>query len=273
MTTCACGANHEDHASNYFLVLFWAVSGQAVVVSPFVDVKTMINRSPDIVIAKCITIPGYAPSRFEDRVYPAKVEVRMVLKGEKRIGPTTIATLYRLEPDKTYLFCNSGGSACGTDFVSVAELSVVPVPLEFTISLEGKTLEQQMTTIYKYQKVQVDRAIRELQQESELLAKAVTLDRREELAILISQRCVNGFSVEIDGPLTVEQVEVESLQVLEDPILKRIQKDKDIKRVPFGGENKHWLALKDKYKEGDEMYFFRSDPTSWKWLCGSEGMY
>jgi len=56
----------------------------------------------------------------------------------------------------------------------------------------------------------------------------------------------------IRGPLTIAQIEQESLQ--------QIRLAPDAPQVPFGYENDRWNQLKTQYKDGDEFYFFSLYP-------------
>jgi len=76
---------------------------------------------------------------------------------------------------------------------------------------------------------------------------------------------IPGRGWEIRGPLTVAQVEQESLEEL------RKSQREDVPPVPFGFINDRWNELKSQYEEGDELYFFRSDKRSWLDLCGEQG--
>jgi len=67
----------------------------------------------------------------------------------------------------------------------------------------------------------------------------------------------------IRGPLTITQVEHESLE--------KIRESPDVPQVPFGYQNNYWNKLKSQYKEGDEFYFFGSDPVSWAYFRGRLG--
>ncbi len=67
----------------------------------------------------------------------------------------------------------------------------------------------------------------------------------------------------IRGPLTIAQIEKESLE--------KIREYSDVPQVPFGYENDKWNKLKSQYKKGDEFYFFGSDPVSWAYLRGELG--
>jgi hypothetical protein len=74
---------------------------------------------------------------------------------------------------------------------------------------------------------------------------------------------IPGLKWEIRGPLMIEQVEQESLD--------NIKKYPDVPQVPFGYINDKWNALKSKYKDGDEFFYYLSDPLSWNYLRGESG--
>lgn len=59
----------------------------------------------------------------------------------------------------------------------------------------------------------------------------------------------------IRGPLTIEQVEQESLEKI-----KKSSRN-DVPQVPFGFQNDKWIKFKSQYKDGDELYFFGSELT------------
>lgn len=44
------------------------------------------------------------------------------------------------------------------------------------------------------------------------------------------------------------------------------------KPVPFGFMHSAWLQLLVQLQLGDELWEFRSPPTSWQHLCGREGL-
>ena len=67
----------------------------------------------------------------------------------------------------------------------------------------------------------------------------------------------------IRGPLTIAQVEQKSLE--------KIRESPDVPQVPFGYQNDNWNKLKSQHKDGDEFYFFGSDPVSWAYLRGELG--
>jgi len=76
---------------------------------------------------------------------------------------------------------------------------------------------------------------------------------------------IPGRGWKIRGPLTVAQVEQESLDQLNK------SGRTDIPPGPFGFIGDDWVRLRSNYREGDEFYFFRSDERSWAYLRGGEG--
>jgi len=151
-----------------------ATSAAAISVTLFIDTDTLIRRSHEIVIARCVSAPTNAPWAYEDGFYPAKMELVMTLKGERKSGEFTCGTIYLLAAGKTYLLCNSGGSAFGSDFLSVAELSVVEVPSSFSLArLTGKPPKDQISMILASRQAELNRTISELQKERSLLEKAL----------------------------------------------------------------------------------------------------
>ena len=95
--------------------------------------------------------------------------------------------------------------------------------------------------------------------------KPILSEKEKRISKNISDYFQLGFSVEIIGPLTIEEVEKESL----DKLSKSSRKD--IPKVPFGFINNRWNDFKSKYKDGDEIYYFSSDEKSWNGLYGREG--
>lgn len=67
----------------------------------------------------------------------------------------------------------------------------------------------------------------------------------------------------IRGPLTMAQVEEESLEI--------IMESPKAPQVPFGYRNDNWNKLKSQYKDGDEFYFYASDPASSKYFYVESG--
>jgi hypothetical protein len=156
------------------LTLFLLVTApaQAIKITVFIDTGAFVQRAQDIVVAKCLgPIPAGQPD--DDGLYPVDVQVVSVLKGAKKPGRLRIATIYPMEEGKTYLLTSLGGSALGTDFLSVPELAVVKLPLNFRLlDLQGKKLDEQVQTVFAARRLENERQQRLLEVEKKLLDKA-----------------------------------------------------------------------------------------------------
>lgn len=76
-----------------------------------------------------------------------------------------------------------------------------------------------------------------------------------------------GYDYSFRGPLTISQIEQEAL----DAVRKMIEAGQDVPAVPFGRMNDKWVAFKEEYMPGDELYFFITDKRSWEMVAGREG--
>ncbi|MAG92628.1 MAG: hypothetical protein CMJ48_02585 [Planctomycetaceae bacterium] len=145
----------------------------AIPISLFSDTDTYVDRARDIVIAKCVSVPEQ-PLTFVDGLYPAEVEVLKTVKGDRKAGPLKIGTVYLMKPGGTYLLANSGGSAFGSDFLALPELSVVPLPTGFDLKqLEGKTPKQQVQIVFARHLYAIERQLAPLLEQQRLLRQAV----------------------------------------------------------------------------------------------------
>ncbi len=84
------------------------------------------------------------------------------------------------------------------------------------------------------------------------------MTRQEEVRSIVSNHLDEGIDV-IRGPLTVEEVEKELVVECTEGVVHEM----------YGGPI--WYKLKAELKDGDELYFYRSDRESWAQLRGSEG--
>jgi hypothetical protein len=96
-------------------------------------------------------------------------------------------------------------------------------------------------------------------------AKPILSEKEKRISKNISDYFHMGFSIEIKGPFTIEEVEKKSLD--------RLSKSsrQDIPKVPFGFNNDEWKKFKSNYKDGDEIFYLTSDEKSWRGLYGREG--
>jgi hypothetical protein len=156
------------------LLLLMTAAAQAIKITAFTDTDTFVKRAQDIVIAKC-TGPVPDRDKYEDGLYPVDVEIVTVLKGAKKPGKATIATIYPTEAGKTYLLTSLGGSAYGTDFLAVPQLAVVELPAKFRLDdLKGKTVREQVQAVFVARRQENERQQQLLKDEKTLLDKAVS---------------------------------------------------------------------------------------------------
>jgi hypothetical protein len=160
------------------LLLLVTGEARAIKITAFTNTDTFVERANDIVIAKCL---GPVPDgrQYDDGLYPVDVQVLAVVKGPKNksmeLGKAKIATIYPMEAGKTYLLTSMGGSAYGTGFLAVAELSVIEVPANLRLSdLKGKTATEQVQAVFAGRRQEVERQQRLLEDEKRLLDKAVS---------------------------------------------------------------------------------------------------
>jgi hypothetical protein len=132
----------------FALVLVSALPCAAIPITFFVDTPTFVERSRDIIIAKCIR-PDLNQGPYWDNLHPAEVEVLTVLKGDRTPGKMRIATIYELKAGKTYLLASGGGLAYETSFLAIAERAVVEVPAKFRLDdLKGKKVAEQVQAVF-----------------------------------------------------------------------------------------------------------------------------
>jgi hypothetical protein len=155
------------------LLLLVSSEAQAIKITLFTDTDTFVQRAQDIVVAKC-TGPVPNGREYDDGLYPVDVQIVTILKGGKKPGKTTIATIYPMEVGKTYLLTSLGGSAHGTDFLAVPQLAVVELPHSFRLDdLKGKKVTEQVQAVFAARRQEIERRQRELEEEKKLVDKAV----------------------------------------------------------------------------------------------------
>lgn len=145
----------------------------AIPIFLFSDTDTYIERAKDLVIVRCVKVPDQQEA-FIDGFFPADVEVLKTLKGNQKAGPLKIGTVSAMEAGKTYLLKNSGGSALGSDFLALGELSVVPIPEGFDFDqLKAKTTKQQVQIIFARHLYEIERKLAPLLEQQRLLQKSI----------------------------------------------------------------------------------------------------
>jgi hypothetical protein len=90
-----------------------------------------------------------------------------------------------------------------------------------------------------------------------------------EIEEVVSRHFNRAFRAEVRGPLSIEQVEQESLKSILVAIKENVRQD--IPQVPFGFMNDRWKDFKQQLRNGDLIFHFISDKDSWDVLCGRAG--
>lgn len=142
------------------------------------------------------------------------------------------------------------------------------VPTQSSVDYLKSLMEQRISPKFSVRYVvQVEDSNKSVQSSEEKTEEAKPILSEKEMRIgkVISEYFGLGFSVEVRGPMTIEEVEKESL----DELSKSSRQD--IPKLPFGFMNDSWNEFKDKYQDGDEIYFFTSDKRSWRALYGRGG--
>lgn len=151
--------------------LMFCPAASAVPISLFPGIDTYLKRYDDIVIAECVSVPE-EPYGFVDGFFPAEVKVLVALEGNRKPGPLKIATIYQMKPGQRYLLTNTGGSAFDTDFLSLGQLTVVPVHDDLK-TFAGKTTKEKLQMIFSRELYEVERKLAPLLEQKALLDKAV----------------------------------------------------------------------------------------------------
>jgi len=158
-----------------------AAEARAVPITLFMDTETYLERAKEIIVARCIEAPEDDGVSAVDGLFPVTVDVVANLKGNRELVHLKVGTIYPMRQGKTYLLTNTGGEAFGTNFLSLGELTVVPIPERFDLeTLQGKPLKEQVELIFARNLYEVERALEPLQAKERMLRQALK-DRRDDL--------------------------------------------------------------------------------------------
>src|SRR6266545_3710928 len=151
-------------------LLLLALPAAALPIVPFTDTKTFAEKATDVLVVECVNAD--APSG-PNGVTPVQVDVQKVLKGDRKMGKTKLATLGQpMEKGRKYLMASFGGNALDSGFLAQADLAVVEIPASFDLkALDGKTVAEQMQLVFDARREQVRLLLIQLEREKALLEK------------------------------------------------------------------------------------------------------
>ncbi|MBN9518869.1 hypothetical protein J0H58_10180 [bacterium] len=145
----------------------------AVPLVPFSGSADFARRATEVVIADCLDPDPDPGPKFG--VTTVAVDVVKVLKGDRKLGKATLATIGQpVEKGRRYMMVSFGGSALGTNFLAQSELALVEVPAGFDLkALDDKTVAEQMQLVFDARREQVRVRLIQLGQEKAALDKTV----------------------------------------------------------------------------------------------------
>jgi hypothetical protein len=189
------------------LHLFWT-SSLAIPVTPFGNTETYIERAKDIVIAECVSAPEPLPNGAL-----VEAEIKMVLKGDRELGETKVFTIRPMQVGNRYLLMNLGGGVGGTDFLAIAELSVVPIPSFVNLDiLKKKTLKDKLHFIFAGRLHVVQTKLEPLLREKSILEKGLT-DRTDNLYLSPTPVHIDQISTSSATDFPPKHLEFDSRQM------------------------------------------------------------
>jgi len=142
----------------------------ATVTRPFTSWDQLEERSPDIVIAKCLVTPGMAPikegvvpNELRNGLVASEINVLSTLKGGAKPGPSTLTSRYIPRQGEIYLiFADFSTGACE----ALDSYQVIPLGLHFsTNDLAGKPLDEQVREALNLRLKRVREQLEGLQEE------------------------------------------------------------------------------------------------------------
>jgi hypothetical protein len=133
----------------HIAILMTACVALPVAIQPFRGWDSLIEHSPDIIVARCSQTPDPHPVDknggeiyFKDSVVPSRIDVVLVLKGETKVAASCLDSWVLPRQGEYYLIF---GHYHDSFYQAVEPYRIVPLGLDFsTNSIAGKTLDEQV---------------------------------------------------------------------------------------------------------------------------------
>ena len=158
------------------LILIGIMGVTSLLAAPFAifeDLDTLLRQSEEIIIAESLDIGKEQGGRITN----SDVRTIMILKGNRKEGArirVSTPSSSVLSVGNRYLLLSGGGQVGDADFVAVGEFGVIQVPDEFKLEdLNGLPLKDQIISVIKSRKTEIDLLLTKLQDERKILEKAV----------------------------------------------------------------------------------------------------
>lgn len=159
--------------------LIAAATTMATLVDKFKGWNELIERSPDIVIARCVAPPTAAQTKKATIIIngsvPSDIEVIAVLKGTTVPGSSRLLSSYRPRQGEQFLlFASYRNDTSFIGYNAVEEYRVVPLNHFFqTNMLAGKTLEQKIEWILQSRLRDLNEELERGQEEKQRLEEGI----------------------------------------------------------------------------------------------------
>ena len=163
-----------------FLLLTGATAGAlAVLVQDFTDWESIIAKSPDIVIAQCIS-PFRNARRYPDGMLWADIDVLNVLKGDTKPGKLQLVTQHSPQQGWRYLIVGTyhTNAPYTIDWAlnATEDWRVIPLSPFFPDHvLDGKSLKTQIRIIFEHRLQEVTQELKRGEEEKRRLEKALAI--------------------------------------------------------------------------------------------------
>jgi hypothetical protein len=159
-------------------ILMAAGAALAVATRPFSGWDSLIQHSPDIIVARCTQTPDPYPAVkdgvltiFKDGVVPSSLEVALVLKGETHATGTYLHSWVLPRQGEYYLIFSQYLDGF---YQAIEPYRIVPLGLEFsTNGIAGKTLDEQVRGLLERRLNALTEQIKNEQEEKQRLEEGL----------------------------------------------------------------------------------------------------
>ena len=156
------------------IVLLVAVStAAAVIILPFTSWDDLTKKSPDIIIARCVTTPN--PTVVDDGMIWSDIEVLAVLKGDAKPEAARMVSQYWPHQHERFLmFATYQSNQLYRAYNATETYRVVPLGRYFpTNELAGKSLDEQIQWVLRRRLEDVNRELEKDAEEKSRLEKGL----------------------------------------------------------------------------------------------------
>ena len=156
------------------IVLLVAVStAAAVIILPFTSWDDLTKKSPDIIIARCVTTPN--PTVVGDGMIWSDIEVLAVLKGDTKPEAARMVSQYWPHQHERFLmFATYQSNQLYRAYNATETYRIVPLGRYFpTNELAGKSLDEQIQLVLRRRLEDVNRELQKNAEEKKRLEKGL----------------------------------------------------------------------------------------------------